>query len=94
MDKGGDFWSIRLHMMRRTRARSAGEGACEDEAMTVLRDDTGKNYTPTAAENKGGGHHREVTLTFPKISAGAKSSEMVITDVAGVKERTFRWDLE
>lgn len=64
------------------------------KTITTLRDDTGKNYAPTAAENKGGGHHRDVTLIFPKISADAKRLEMVIKDVAGVKERTFRWNVE
>jgi hypothetical protein len=61
-------------------------------AVTVLRDDTGKNYVPTGAENKGSGHHREATLSFPKISPDAKRLEIVMKDVAGVKERIFRWD--
>jgi hypothetical protein len=33
-------------------------------------------------------------LTFPKVSPEAKRLEIVIKDVAGVKERTFRWNLE
>jgi len=32
-------------------------------------------------------------LTFPKLSSQAKRIEVVIKDVAGVKERNFRWDL-
>jgi hypothetical protein len=64
------------------------------KSIAVLRDDSGKEYLPTAAESKGGGHHREVTLTFPKISPEAKRLEVVIKDVAGVKERVFRWNLE
>ena len=64
------------------------------KTITILRDDTGKDYTPTAAESKGAGHHREVTLIFPKISPGGKRLEMVIRGVGGVKERAFRWDLE
>jgi hypothetical protein len=64
------------------------------KSITVLRDDTGKDYLPTSVENKGSGHHREVTLSFPKVSPEAKRLEIVIKDVAGVKERTFRWNLE
>jgi len=66
----------------------------ELKSLTVLRDDTGKIYPPTAVENKGSGHHREIVLTFPKMSPESKRMNLVIKDVAGVKERTFRWDLK
>ena len=62
--------------------------------ITVLRDDNGKEYLSTAAENKGAGHHRQVTLTFPKVLPDAKRVELVIKDIAGVKERNFRWNLD
>ena len=68
--------------------------AYDFKRITVLGDGTGKTYPPTKVENKGGGHHRQVTLTFPKVSPEAKRLEIVIKDVAGVKERTFRWNLE
>ncbi len=61
--------------------------------LTVLRAE-GKTYAPTKVENKGSGHHRRVALTFPKITEGAKRVEVIIKDIAGVKERTFRWDLK
>jgi hypothetical protein len=64
------------------------------KSITVLRDETGKTYLPHAVEDKGSGHHREIILTFPKVSPEAKRLEIVIKDVAGVKERTFRWNLE
>jgi hypothetical protein len=64
------------------------------KTITVLRDDTGKSYLPTEVESKGSGHHREVTVIFPKVAGEAKRLEVVIKDVAGMKERTFRWDLE
>lgn len=64
------------------------------KSVAVLRDDSGKNYVPTSAENDGSGHHREVTIAFPRLTRGAKRIEMVIKDVAGVKERTFVWNLE
>ena len=73
---------------------SVNLNAYDLKSITVLRDDTGKNYVPTAAENKGSGHHREVILVFPKFSSEAKRLELVIMDVAGVKERSFRWNWE
>jgi hypothetical protein len=62
------------------------------KALSVLRDDTGMTMQPTGAENKGSGHHREIILTFPRPSMDRKWLELVIKDVAGVKERVFRWD--
>lgn len=62
--------------------------------IAVLRDDAGKSYVPIAAENKGSGHHREAIVSFPKISPESKRIELIIKDVAGVKERTFVWNLE
>ena len=68
--------------------------AYDPKSIFVLRDDGGKTYTPTAVENKGSGHHRESSLTFAKPAAEVKRLEIVIKDVAGVKERIFRWNLE
>lgn len=62
--------------------------------LSVLRDETGKEYSPINVENKGGGHHRETILVFPQLPAEAKRIELVIKDVAGVKERVFRWTRE
>jgi len=64
------------------------------KAVSLLRDDAGESYPPTQVENKGSGHHREITLMFPKLSAEAKRLELVIKDIAGVKERSFRWELQ
>jgi hypothetical protein len=61
-------------------------------AISFLRDDTGKIYQPTGVENKGSSHHREITVIFPKPSE-VKKLELVIQDIAGVKQRSFRWDL-
>lgn len=63
------------------------------KTITVLRDDTGKSYLPTEVENKGSGHHREATVSFSKVSPETTQLEIILKDVAGVKERTFRWDL-
>lgn len=64
------------------------------KALSVLRDDTGMAMQPTRAENKGSGHHREIILTFPRPSTERKWLELVIKDIAGVKERIFRWNRE
>lgn len=66
------------------------------KALSSARDDTGKSYLPKGiVESKGGNHYRrEVLLSFPKPTPKTKWLELVIKDVAGVKERTFRWDLE
>jgi hypothetical protein len=46
------------------------------KSITILRDETGKSYLPTKVENKGSGHHREVTVIFPKLSSEAKRLEI------------------
>jgi hypothetical protein len=61
------------------------------KALSILRDDTGILFEPTGVENKGSGHHRETILTFPRPSTQRKWLELVIKDIAGEKERTFRW---
>ena len=73
---------------------SVGLDGYDLKSITVLRDDAGKSYPPAGAENKGSGHHREVTLSFSKVSPEAKRLEIVIKDVAGVKERSFHWELQ
>jgi hypothetical protein len=73
---------------------SVGLDGYDFKTLALLQDGTGNTYSPTKVENKGGGHHRQVTLTFPKISPDAKRIEIAIKDIAGVKERTFRWNLK
>jgi hypothetical protein len=64
------------------------------KTIAVLRDGSSKTYGPIAVENKGGGHHRQAVLTFPRPAPETKSIELLIKDVAGVKERTFQWELK
>lgn len=66
--------------------------ALDLKAVSLLRDEAGNTYQPTRIENKGSGHHRQVILVFPKPSGEVKKLELVIKDIAGVKERLFRWD--
>ena len=63
------------------------------EELAILRDDTGKTYPVTAAEQIGSRkpHYRQAVLRFPKVAPEAKMIELIVKDVAGVKERTFRW---
>lgn len=62
------------------------------EAIATLRDGSGKTYPVEAVEKtSGGGHHREAILRFPKVNPEAKTIELIVKDVAGVKERAFRW---
>lgn len=62
--------------------------------ITILRDDSGKEYKPTAWQGgEPGGHHRAGTLTFVPLSSKPKYVELVIRGLAQVPERVFRWDL-
>ncbi len=65
--------------------------------LAVLRDDTGNEYHPVSWDSALGGHHRQGTLIFPlpdSVSQGkSKYVEMVIRDVAGIKERVLKWEL-
>lgn len=62
------------------------------DVLAILRDETGKTYPVTAVEDaRGGGHHRQAVLRFSKVAPEAKMIELVVKDVAGIKERTFQW---
>jgi hypothetical protein len=62
------------------------------KALSSLRDGAGKTYQPGNVENKGSGHHRQLVLVFPKSARGSSRLELVIKDIAGIKERSFVWD--
>ncbi|MBI2305054.1 MAG: hypothetical protein HYU86_09975 [Chloroflexi bacterium] len=65
--------------------------------LAVLRDDGGNEYRPTSWRAAPGGHHRSGTLSFPvpnSMNQGkVKYLELVVKDVAGVKERVLKWEL-
>lgn len=70
------------------------------ESLATLRTDTGKVVQPLAIESpSGSGHHRKGVLVFPgadasgSLLAGAKSIELIVRDVGGVKERSLRWTI-
>ncbi len=60
--------------------------------MAVLKTDTGAQIAPSAYQG-GSGHHVRGMLSFPAApAAGARTLTVVITNVAGVAERTFTWE--
>lgn len=69
--------------------------------LATLRNDKGQQIAATTWDGpSGGGHHRAGTLVFPAadngkpmIEQGTKYVELIIRDVANVKERVLRWDL-
>jgi hypothetical protein len=63
------------------------------KALSSLRDGAGRTYQPSNVEDKGSGHHRQLVLVFPKPAPASSRLELVIKDIAGVKERSFVWDL-
>lgn len=70
------------------------ELAEEMTKVSILRDDSGNEYKPTAWEGAGpGGHHREGKLKFAAMTTQPKYIELVIKNLAKVAERSFRWEL-
>jgi len=66
------------------------------EGIVSLRDETGREYgTPIVESPAGSGHHRSGVLRFKDADISkAEAIELVIKDVAGVKERVFRFELQ
>jgi hypothetical protein len=70
-------------------------------ALAVLRTDDGREVAPSGWDAPRGGHHREGELTFPVTAAdgtpvigpGTRAIEVLVRDVAGIPERSFRWPL-
>lgn len=64
-------------------------------AISVLRDDEGREYPAIAWEGAGpGGHHRAGVLRFKVPDYATDFIEVVMHDVAGVPERVFHWSLK
>ena len=62
--------------------------------ISNLSDDKGNILTiPNWEGSPPGGHHRKGTLTFNSPLSETEYAELVILDVAGVKERRFKWSL-
>jgi hypothetical protein len=69
--------------------------------LAVLRTDQGQEIQPSGWNAPAGGHHRTGTLTFPATTASGtpvigpktRTLELIIRNVSGVPERSFRWTL-
>jgi len=65
------------------------------EELSILRDGKGRDARPVRWEEDQGSssHHRSGRLLFPREGLDPASGlELVVRDVGGVAERTFRWD--
>jgi len=60
------------------------------EQISYIRDSKGNNIKPESWDGGIGGHHIEGIMKFPKFDDSA-GFELVIQDVAGVKERVLKW---
>jgi hypothetical protein len=58
--------------------------------ISYIRDSKGNIIKPDSWDGGKGGHHFEGTLKFPKFD-DSRGFELVIKDVAGVKERVLKW---
>ena len=61
--------------------------------VTVLVDDSGKEYKPIAWEGPTGGHHREGVVIFNKVTPTQKSITLKISSIGDVN-RSFNWQLK
>lgn len=62
----------------------------EMDKISYIRDGKGNIIKPEAWDGGIGGHHFSGTLTFSKFD-DSKGFELVIQDVAEVKERVIKW---
>lgn len=62
------------------------------EDIVVLRDSNGSLYKPAILSARGSGHHREALVEFSEVQADAGVLDLIVKDVASVKERVFRFE--
>ncbi|TAK34086.1 MAG: hypothetical protein EPO21_10680 [Chloroflexota bacterium] len=67
--------------------------------QAVLRNESGTEVAPQSWDAPKGGHHRSGTLVFPATVNGnpligpqTTYIEVIVRDVAGIKERSFKWE--
>ena len=74
-------------------------GGYDLRQLATLRVDQGPEIRATGWDAPSGSHHRAGTVTFPATNAegrplmgpATRAIELVIRDLAGVPQRTFRW---
>ena len=59
--------------------------------IALLRDASGKIHQPLKVETDGSEHHRSAEIYFARPAGGAQEVELVIKELAGVKERVLRF---
>ncbi|MDT8316545.1 MAG: hypothetical protein RQ824_00950 [bacterium] len=59
--------------------------------LSLLRDGKGREYRGKWTSPEGGGHHISGVLLFEGLKPDAGKIELIIRDVAGIKERKFTW---
>ncbi len=63
-------------------------------ALVELRDERGNVQMPSAWDGPAGaGHHRSGTIRFDALPPGTRSVTLVVKNIAGIRERTFTWDV-
>ncbi len=62
--------------------------------LTELRDDKGNKYSLVSWDSESGGHHRNGKVTFSQLGSQSEvgTLELIIQNVGGIQERTFRWE--
>ena len=63
------------------------------QQVAMLRDASGKIYDPVKVDAKGSAHHRSAQIYFPRPTGGAQEVELVIKDIAGIKERVLHFHI-
>lgn len=66
------------------------------DKLATLRDDAGHKVSAVSWQEDGGGsgHHRSGVLFFPKLDISqAHYMQIALSNVAGIPERIFHWDL-
>ncbi len=75
----------------RMDTHSVGLDSYDLAALSLLRDGKGKEYKGKWTSPEGSGHHRSGVLLFEGVVLNTGKIELIIRDVAGVKERKFNW---
>ena len=83
VDLGNNVFDIKLDT-------HSGSLDYEIAGISYIRDSKGNVIKPESWDGGIGGHHLEGKLKFPKFDDSA-GFELVIQDVAGVKERVLKW---
>ena len=86
---GAKTWDFEIAMNTHTQTLD------QDLArVSVLVDDGGKQYTPSAWKgDHPGGHHRKGVLQFAPVPGNPKFLELRITGVGAPNARVFAWTL-